>query len=144
MTINFLSTRGGITPVKFDEAILQGFAPDGGLFVPNSIPKISKKQFEDWSKLKFTDLAFELLSLFIERSVIPAQDLKKIINDSFSSFADPEVVKIVLGKSPRAHHCPAAGSSGRLEMVVLLGGMQLCPALRKSVADRYVLLTAAV
>jgi len=95
MTINFLSTRGGITPVKFDEAILQGFAPDGGLFVPNSIPKISKKQFEDWSKLKFTDLAFELLSIFIERSVIPAEDLEKIIYDSFSSFADREVVKIV-------------------------------------------------
>ena len=49
MTIKYLSTKGGVSPVDFDEAVLQGFALDGGLFVPDTIPTITKKQLEEWS-----------------------------------------------------------------------------------------------
>ena len=35
--IKYVSTRGGIAPVAFDEAVLSGFASDGGLFVPETI-----------------------------------------------------------------------------------------------------------
>ena len=80
--IKYVSTRGGISPVAFDEVVLSGFAADGGLFVPETIPRISKAQFKDWSKLSFTDLAFELLSLFIPRSIIPDADLRILIDDS--------------------------------------------------------------
>jgi threonine synthase len=95
MTTKYVSTRGGISPVEFDEAVLQGFAPDGGLFVPESIPKVSHQDLKDWATLKFPDLAFELLSLFIDRSVIPADDLKRLIQDSFCSFEHPDVIDIV-------------------------------------------------
>ena len=77
----FVSTRGGISPVNFDQAVLQGFAADGGLFVPESIPQVTHEQFEKWAELSFPDLAYELLSLFIDRSIIPAKDLKKLIDD---------------------------------------------------------------
>jgi threonine synthase len=90
----FVSTRGGITPVSFDEAVLQGFAADGGLFVPESIPKVTAGQLQNWAELSFQDLAYELLSLFIDRSIVPASDLKKIINDSFGSFEHPQVVNV--------------------------------------------------
>ena len=40
---HFVSTRGGVAPVDFETAVLQGFAADGGLFVPETIPQISEE-----------------------------------------------------------------------------------------------------
>ncbi|MEE9334668.1 MAG: threonine synthase [Granulosicoccaceae bacterium] len=93
--IKYVSTRGGITPIAFDEAVLSGFAEDGGLFVPEAIPKMSQEQFENWAKLSFADLAFEVLSLFIPRSIIPAVDLKTLVDTSYSSFDTADVVDMV-------------------------------------------------
>ena len=102
MTTRFVSTRGGISPVGFDEAVLQGFAPDGGLFVPVAIPRVSNSQLKEWADLDFPDLAFELLSLFIDSSVIPADDLNRLVHDSFNSFDHPDVVNVVpYGNSDR-------------------------------------------
>lgn len=93
--IKYVSTRGGVSPVAFDEAVLSGFAADGGLFVPDTIPKISTEQFHSWSTLSFTDLAFEVLSLFIPHSIIPATDLKKLVDQSYSAFESANVVEMV-------------------------------------------------
>ncbi len=93
--IEYVSTRGGVSPVAFDEAVLQGFASDNGLFVPESIPKITQQQFESWSELSYTDLAFEILSLFIDRSIIPAADLKKLLDVSYGTFESPDVIDVV-------------------------------------------------
>jgi len=110
----YVSIRGGISPVPFDEAVLSGFAADGGLFVPEVIPTISKAQFEDWSKLSFAELAFEVLSLFIPRSIIPDTDLKKLIDDSYSSFESPDVIGMV----PLTEH-------GRITVMELFHGPTL-------------------
>ncbi|MCF8109166.1 MAG: hypothetical protein K9J81_09260, partial [Desulfohalobiaceae bacterium] len=59
----YVSTRGGIAPVGFAEAVLKGFAEDGGLFVPAAIPRVSPEQLETWAGLSYPDLAFEVLSL---------------------------------------------------------------------------------
>jgi len=65
--MNFISNKGGSKPVDFETAILDGFASDGGLYVPETIPKISKKQLEGWKNLNYVDLAYEILSLFINK-----------------------------------------------------------------------------
>jgi threonine synthase len=93
--IKYVSTRGGISPVAFDEAVLKGFAADGGLFVPETIPKITQEQFRSWANLSYPDLAFQLLSLFIDRSIIPATDLKKLLDESYRSFESPDVINMV-------------------------------------------------
>lgn len=93
--IKYVSTKGGVAPVAFDDAVLSGFAADGGLFVPDSIPTLSSEQLQQWSGLSFPDLAFELMSLFIDRSIIPAADLKKLIDDSYSAFECADVVDLV-------------------------------------------------
>ena len=54
----FVSTKGGVAPVDFETAVLQGFAADGGLFVPETIPRISEERLREWSRLSFVDLAF--------------------------------------------------------------------------------------
>ena len=95
MTIKYLSTKGGVSPVDFDEAVLQGFALDGGLFVPDTIPTITKKQFEEWSTLNFTELAFKILSLYIKSDLVSPDHLESIVQKSFASFQSQEKVEIV-------------------------------------------------
>jgi len=93
--ITYLSTRGGIEPVDFETAILQGFASDGGLFVPDRIPQLSTTTLKQWSALGYMDLAFEILSLFIDRSVITADELSELLHNSFSAFTHPQIVPVV-------------------------------------------------
>lgn len=99
--IKFVSTRGGVAPVNFDEAVLQGYAKDGGLFVPEFIPVVSKEQMEQWKSLSYTDLAFELLRLYVDESIIPATDLKRLLKESFSTFGHTDIVPVKpLDKKP--------------------------------------------
>jgi len=93
--ITYLSTRGGIAPVDFETAVLQGFASDGGLFVPDKIPRVSTSTLKQWSTLSYVDLAFEILSLFIDRSVISADQLSGLLHSSFSAFTHPQIVPVV-------------------------------------------------
>ena len=100
--IKYVSTRGGIKPVNFDEAVLSGFAADTGLFVPETIPKVTEEQLHSWADLSYVDLAFELLSLFIDRSIIPETDLKRLLHDSYKKFESPDVISMVpLGDDDR-------------------------------------------
>ena len=91
----YVSTRGGIAPVGFDEAVLAGFARDGGLFVPRAIPRISRDRLESWAGLSYPDLAFKMLSLYIDEAVIPAGDLKQLIATSFQDFEHPDIMPLV-------------------------------------------------
>ena len=93
--INYLSTKGGIAPVDFESAVLQGFAADGGLFVPDRIPRLSTTTLKQWSTLGYVDLAFKILSLFIDRSAITANQLSELLNSSFSAFTHPQIVPVV-------------------------------------------------
>lgn len=93
--IRYVSTKGTIQPVDFDQAVLQGFAEDGGLFVPEEIPKISKQKLSELSQMSYSDLAFEMLTLFIHPKIIPQEDLKQLIRQSFSGFEHPDLIPIV-------------------------------------------------
>ena len=92
---HFLSTKGGVAPVDFETAVLQGYAADGGLFVPEAIPRVAPEKLQQWSGLNFEDLAFEILSLFIDRSIISADELKLLLHNSFKTFEHPQVVPVV-------------------------------------------------
>lgn len=89
----YLSTRGEDTDFSFEEAVLKGLANDGGLYIPEVVPKADA--WESWKDLSFPDLAFEILSLYISSSEIPSADLKDIINRSYSTFRAPETTPLV-------------------------------------------------
>ena len=46
--LQFVSNKGGGKPVDFETAILDGFAVDGGLYVPETLPEISEIQLKKW------------------------------------------------------------------------------------------------
>lgn len=90
--IQYVSNKGGGEKVDFETAILNGFAEDGGLYVPTNLPKISLEQLASWKDKSYTDVAFEVLSLFIEKSVISSAELRQIIHQSFDTFYDEKLI----------------------------------------------------
>ena len=91
--MKYISTRGGISPVDFKEAVMMGLATDGGLLLPETIPVVDDSTMKAWQSLTYQELAFEVLSLFI--SDIPPRDLKDLINRSYATFTDPEITPVV-------------------------------------------------
>jgi threonine synthase len=91
--MQYLSTRGKLSPISFTEAVLMGLAEDGGLLLPRTIPRIGGETFAAWQKLSYADLAFEVMSRFIDD--VPVSDLKGIITKSYQSFTHKEVTPLV-------------------------------------------------
>ena len=92
--MNYLSTRGDKTPRKFCDILLEGLAPDGGLYLPEHYPQVTPAMLDAWRSLPYADLAFEVLSLYIDD--IPAVDLKAICQKTYTQavFGTPEIVPV--------------------------------------------------
>ncbi|CAL2095301.1 threonine synthase [Tenacibaculum sp. 190524A02b] len=92
--VKYISITGGGKPVDFETTILAGYAPDGGLYVPQELPKISKQQLQKWKSLDYIDLAFEILSLFIDRSIISSAELKQLLKESYVTFEKENIIPL--------------------------------------------------
>ena len=79
-------------PIGFLDAVMTGLAPDGGLLLPESLPNVSDK-LEEWAHLSYQELAFEVMSLFT--TDMPDEDLKALIDKSYSTFRSPEVAPVM-------------------------------------------------
>ncbi len=89
MNILYKSTRGAEEKVTASQAILQGLAPDGGLYVPCEFPKLALSM-EQLSKLTYQELAYEVMSLFI--TDFTEEELKACINNAYDSKFDTEEI----------------------------------------------------
>ena len=61
MEVRYKSTRSEMEPVSASQAILRGLAEDGGLFVPDRIPKIDKS-YTELSRMSYQELAYEIMT----------------------------------------------------------------------------------
>lgn len=86
--MKFHSIHSNKNKVSFRDALFQGIAPDGGLYVPENLPRLPENFLKNLSSYSLNDIAEVVLSAFIDD--IPRSELKKIINDTFS-FAIPLV-----------------------------------------------------
>ncbi len=91
--MQYLSTRGGITPIPFTQAVMMGLATDGGLLLPRTIPRVGNNTANSWQSLTYQELAFEVMSRFIDD--IPDSDLRDLINRSYAVFRSPEITPLV-------------------------------------------------
>lgn len=72
---------------------MMGLATDGGLLLPETLPKVDGLTISSWHNLNYQQLAYEVLSLFI--TDIPATDLRSLISNSYASFTHPEITPLV-------------------------------------------------
>ncbi len=80
--MKYISTRGDQTPRGFSEILLEGLAPDGGLYLPTHYPKVDAATLARWRGLSYAELAFEILSLYIDD--IPSADLKRLVSQTYT------------------------------------------------------------
>ncbi len=76
--MQYVSTRGGAAPKRFSEILLEGLAPDGGLYVPQAFPRVELGALRN---LAYPDLALKLLSPFIDD--IP--ELEALVRSAYSA-----------------------------------------------------------
>ena len=84
--MRYLSTRGDPQRRRFCEILLEGLAPDGGLYLPEHYPQVDAQRLEQWRAIwsgeGYAALAFEILSLFIDD--IPAADLQDLCRKTYT------------------------------------------------------------
>ena len=96
--MRYVSTRGGGQPRAFSDILLEGLAPDGGLYLPEAYPRVDAATLERWRRILSDDgyaaLAFEVVSLFIDD--IPAADLRGIVERAYApaKFLEPSIVPV--------------------------------------------------
>ncbi|ODU10148.1 MAG: threonine synthase [Rubrivivax sp. SCN 71-131] len=80
--MKYLSTRGDGTPRGFCDILLEGLAPDGGLYLPTHYPQVDEATLSRWRGLSYADLAYEILALYIDD--IPAADLRRLAHATYT------------------------------------------------------------
>ena len=81
--MRYLSTRGHPDRRAFCEILLEGLAPDGGLYLPEHYPQVDAATLAKWRELPYAELAFEILSLYIDD--IPPADLKALCAKTYTA-----------------------------------------------------------
>jgi len=90
--MRFVSTRGQSASVGFSEAVEQGLAPDGGLYLPENFPDL-RESADHWEDLSYPDLCFEFFRFFA--TDLEADVLRHAIDRSYSTFSHPQIAPIV-------------------------------------------------
>ena len=84
--MKYISTRGHAgqpAHPEFCDILLGGLAPDGGLYLPETYPRVTRDELDSWRKLSYAELAFVILSKFI--TDIPPADLKAICDKTYTA-----------------------------------------------------------
>ncbi|CCM04479.1 uncharacterized protein FIBRA_06659 [Fibroporia radiculosa] len=92
--MRYFSTRGNDQLLSFEETVLTGLAPDGGLYIPEHIPALPSDWETTWKDLSFADLAVDILSLYISPLEISRAELAALVDRSYRSFRHPEVTPL--------------------------------------------------
>lgn len=74
--MKFKSTRGGVSGVSFENAVLCGCPEDGGLFIPEELPTLTRDQLKKLAGLSYPQLVENLLCLFIDEEEISNREIK--------------------------------------------------------------------
>ena len=86
MDLMYHSTRNNSIKVTASQAILQGLSPDGGLFVPESIPRLTTP-IADLAKMNYLELAYEVLKLYL--TDYTEEEIKECISKAYDDKFDP-------------------------------------------------------
>ena len=92
--MRYVSTRGGVDPLPFKDILLEGLAPDGGLFVPQEVPKLSATELHAMRSMSYAELALAVIGRFIDD--IPVADLTEIINRTYTyeAFGSDDITPV--------------------------------------------------
>ena len=91
--MKYVSTRGEAKSVSFNEALIEGLARDGGLYVPESWPQISHAEIASFLDKSYAEVALRVIAPFVGND-IPERDLKKMIEEAYATFDHERVTPL--------------------------------------------------
>jgi len=90
--MHYISTRGKIEPLSFREAVMMGLGRDGGLLLPDTLPRVDRTVLNSWRNLSYQYLAQDILARFMDDIARP--DLEVLVEESYSTFSHPQVTPV--------------------------------------------------
>lgn len=97
--MKYISTRSATSPVTAREAVLNGLAPDGGLYLPETWPTLSSIELQSLKGRSFAAIAGRILAPFFLDEDLSDAELAKILDDCFgptsSIFDTPQITPLV-------------------------------------------------
>ncbi|KII91736.1 hypothetical protein PLICRDRAFT_38575 [Plicaturopsis crispa FD-325 SS-3] len=92
--MKYFSTRGGVDELTFEETVLTGLAPNGGLYIPEHIPSLPDGWQSEWQSYSFIELSVAVLSLFISPEEISRAELQGLVEKSYKTFRHPAIAPL--------------------------------------------------
>ena len=87
-------TAPGGKTYTFEEAIMAGWAEDGGMLMPVDTPRVSRDTLRAWATLSYPQLVMAFLKMYVGADEVGDADLEGIISGAFAQCGDTEVVKM--------------------------------------------------
>lgn len=91
--MKYVSTRGEARAVTFNEALIEGLARDGGLYVPEAWPQLSREEIAGFRGKSYAEVALRVIAPFVGDD-IPARDLKRMIEEAYATFTHKDVTPL--------------------------------------------------
>lgn len=91
--MRYISTRGQAPALNFEDVLLAGLASDGGLYVPENLPRFTVEEISSWAGLPYHELAFRVMRPFVEGCITDA-DFKAILEETYGVFAHQAVAPL--------------------------------------------------
>jgi threonine synthase len=92
--VRYVSTRGEAPALGFRDVVLAGLARDGGLYLPETWPVLTKSEIAALAGLSYPEAAYRIISRFTGDEV-PAAALKRMIGDAYATFRHDAVAPLV-------------------------------------------------
>lgn len=81
--MQFISTNRNSPPATFLEAMRTGLAPDGGLYMPDQIPKLPNAFWQSSESPNFQEIAFQMAKPYL-KDELSDQEILSVVNDAFN------------------------------------------------------------
>ncbi|MBT8216178.1 MAG: threonine synthase [Acidimicrobiia bacterium] len=91
--MRYESTRGGVRGRGFSDVLLEGLAPDGGLYVPESVPRLEPATWHALAGRSWSEIATEVMLPFVEPDY-ERDELAALVERSYTRFTHPEVAPL--------------------------------------------------
>ncbi|TWI58750.1 threonine synthase [Pseudomonas duriflava] len=91
--MRYISTRGQAPALSFEDVLLTGLASDGGLYVPENLPRFTVEEIASWAGLPYHELAFRIMRPFVEGCIGDA-DFKQILEETYGTFEHSAVAPL--------------------------------------------------
>ncbi|CAO1660723.1 MULTISPECIES: threonine synthase [Salinicola] len=91
--MRYISTRGQAPALNFEEVVLTGMAVDGGLYVPETMPQLSREELASMAGLSYADIAFRVMKPFVGGE-IDDETFRGLVHDAYATFSHDAVVPL--------------------------------------------------